>query len=45
MLFADDSVLFCQATEMEAVNVNDVLQKYAEGFGLTSEFGEKLGFL
>ena len=23
--FADDSVLFCQATEMEAVNVNEVL--------------------
>lgn len=31
--FADDSVLFCQATETEAIHVNGVLQKYVEGFG------------
>lgn len=31
--FADDSVFFCQATEIEALNVKGLLQQYAEGSG------------
>lgn len=33
VLFVDDSVLFCQATEMEALLGNDLLHKYADGSG------------
>lgn len=31
VFFTDDSVFFCQATKPEAIHVNGVLQKYAEG--------------
>lgn len=33
LLFADDSVVFCHATEEEALGVISVLDQYAEGSG------------
>lgn len=33
VFFADDSVLFCWATETEAQNVKELLMKYARGSG------------
>jgi hypothetical protein len=39
LLFADDSLILCRATDEEAVNLKDLLQIYEECFGERSLFG------